>query len=307
MFDELKNIMVHNMTEIRNVAEKDAVDMHKQHQQALLVLLREFDRVCKYLDIPYMLFSGTLLGAVRHGGFIPWDDDVDVLMMREDYERFLSQADAVLDREKFFLQKEFSEHWPLCFSKLRLNGTTCLEKYHPRDTKTHQGIYIDLFPCDHACRSLLGRKLQFYASKVVIAKALWKRGYETVSKKKKFIMHACRLLPVAPFLKLARGKAQKSGMVHTFFAAASKYEKNVYSQELFEERVEASFEGERYPIPARYDEILQILYGDYMQLPPPEARAIKQHAILIDPDNSYENYLEYQKGLKFDVLTRSIR
>lgn len=98
---------------------------HQQHQSALLTLLTEFDRVCKVLEIPYVLFAGTLLGAVRHQGFIPWDDDLDVMMLRADYDRFLAEAPAVLDADRFYLQGEFSEHWPLFFSKLRLNGTTC--------------------------------------------------------------------------------------------------------------------------------------------------------------------------------------
>ena len=67
--------------------------LHQQHQKALLSLLEEFDRVCKELHIPYVLFAGTMLGAVRHGGFIPWDDDLDIMMLRSDYDRFLKEAD----------------------------------------------------------------------------------------------------------------------------------------------------------------------------------------------------------------------
>ena len=163
-----------------NKVEVD-VATHQSHQRMLWVILKEFDRVCKVLDIPYVLFAGTMLGAVRHKGFIPWDDDLDVMMLREDYDRFLQKADSVLDRKKFFLQKEFSEHWPMFFSKLRLNGTTCLEKYHPRDKKVHQGIYIDIFPCDAALGSEAGRRLQFLASKVVIAKSLDSANYRAFS------------------------------------------------------------------------------------------------------------------------------
>jgi lipopolysaccharide cholinephosphotransferase len=104
-----------------------------EHKQALIVILKEFDRVCKMIGVPYILFAGSMLGAVRHQGFIPWDDDIDVLMLRKDYERLLSEAHNFLNAEKFFLQKEFSEHWPLFFSKLRLNNTACIEKYHPKD------------------------------------------------------------------------------------------------------------------------------------------------------------------------------
>ena len=90
-----------------------------EHQKALQTLLVEFDRVCKQLEIPYILFAGTMLGAVRHQGFIPWDDDLDVMMLRQDYERFLREAEGVLDTRRFFLQKEYSPHWPMFFSKLR--------------------------------------------------------------------------------------------------------------------------------------------------------------------------------------------
>ena len=279
----------------------------QMHQEALLKLLREFDRVCRALDIPYMLFAGTMLGAVRHQGFIPWDDDLDVIMLRSDYERFLAEADTVLDRESFFLQKEFSDHWPMFFSKLRLNGTTCLEKYHPKDPEIHQGVYIDIFPCDNAAKTELGRRLQFLASKVVIAKALDRRGYETDSKKKKLFIAMCRLLPNRMFHKLAIRGNEDSAMVHSFFAAASGYEKNVYPRALFEEKEMARFADGMYPIAAQYDLLLTQLYGDWRTLPPEEDRVCKQHAILVDLEHSYEAYRHYRDGMRFDTYTRSIR
>ena len=79
-----------------------------QHQQALYSLLQEFDRVCRKLNIPYLLFAGTMLGALRHQGFIPWDDDLDVIMHRRDYARFLKDAPAVLNQERFFLRRRGS-------------------------------------------------------------------------------------------------------------------------------------------------------------------------------------------------------
>ena len=279
----------------------------QDHQQALLTILQEFDRVCKKLDIPYMLFAGTLLGAVRHEGFIPWDDDLDILMFREDYDRFLQEADGVLDQEKFFLQKEFSRHWPLFFSKLRLNGTTCLEKYHPKDPQIHQGVYIDIFPCDNALGTELGRKFQFLCSKVVIAKALDRRGYETDSKKKKIFMALCRVLPGKLFHKWAISGKKDSPVVHSFFAAASGYEKNIYPRQLLRGRTVARFETGEYPVVTDYDRLLTQLYGDWRTLPPEEDRVCKQHAILVDLQRPYTDYADYREGMKFDVYTRSIR
>lgn len=287
--------------------EMDGGTLLKEHQDALCVLLQEFDRVCKALSIPYILFAGSMLGAVRHQGFIPWDDDLDVMMLREDYDRFLREADRVLDREKFFLQKEFSEHWPMFFSKLRLNNTTCLEKYHPRDHQTHQGVYIDIFPCDNAAKSSLGRNLQFLASKVVIAKSLDKRGYDTNSIRKKLFIYTCRLLPMAPFLKLVKGGSVQSKLVHSFLGGASSFGKNVYPRRCFENRIDADFEGGTYPVSRDYDELLHIMYGDYMRIPTSEERICKRHAILIDLEHSYEMYENYRDGMRFDVYTRSIR
>lgn len=279
----------------------------KAHQNAMLRLLREFDRVCKKLNIQYFLFAGTLLGAVRHQGFIPWDDDLDVIMPRKDYERFLREAQAHLDEEQFFLQKEFSENWPVFFSKLRLNGTTCLEAYRPKLPQCHQGVYMDIFPLDQGKNSDLGRKAQFLVSKLVIAKSHDARGYETQSILKKTAMCVSRAIPMKPLVKFVRNENDDTGWLHSFFAAAKKMERNVYDAKLFATAKEATFEGEQYPIPKGYEEVLRTMYGDYMRLPSPEERICKQHAILVDLDHSYEEYAHYRDGMRFEIKTKSIR
>ena len=289
--------------ELRQAGEQATL---QEQQQALLCLLGEFDRLCSALNIPYFLFAGTLLGAVRHQGFIPWDDDADVLMLREDYERFLQEAPALLDRENFFLQGEFSEHWPMFFSKLRLNGTTCLEKHHPKDKQCHQGLYLDIFPCDNARKSKLGRYVQFAASKVVIAKGLDKRGYEAGFKKKVF-MFLCRFLPKGLFFRITKGPKKRGSFVHSFLGAASKFSKNIYPAECFAQGIKLPFEGEIFSAPKDYDRLLTIVYGDYMTLPSEEERKCKSHSILVDLTRSYEHYEHYRDGMKFDILTRSIR
>lgn len=279
----------------------------REHQLAMLEILNELDRICTENDISYGLFAGTLLGAVRHKGFIPWDDDVDVIMLRKDYKKFLEVADQYLDRKKFFLQAEFSEHWPVFFSKLRMNGTTCLERYHPNDEKRHQGIYIDIFPCDDAPNSELLRKCQFICSKVVIAKSLYARGYDTDSLIKVIIMNFCRLLPMKPCLNFCTRERLNSKYVHTFFASAKDYKKNVLPRKWITENVSVEFEGKNYPGTAYADSLLTLLYGDYMKPLPESQRKNKVHAILVDLDHSYEKYVHYRDGMKFDVLTRSIR
>ncbi len=280
----------------------------QQHQQVLLELLQQVDTICRKYNIPYMLFAGTALGAVRHEGFIPWDDDLDILMLRPHYERFLEVAAGELDG-RYFLQKEFSEHWPMFFSKLRKNGTACIERYIPKDPLVHQGVYMDIFPCDNLCDNGLIRKLQFFASKVVIAKSLDKRGYLTDSRAKKLFMATCRLVPMkwARSLALCRGKAD-TRMVHCFFAAASRYDKSVFPRAWVAEQTNLSFELGSYPVPKHYKEILTVLYGDdYMVPTPPEQRGQKIHAEIVDLENSYEKYAGIQKTMEFQEYTRSIR
>ena len=279
----------------------------QRHQQVLLELLSEFDRICRAHDIGYVLFAGSALGAVRHQGFIPWDDDLDVAMLRADYQRFLEIAAHELG-EQFYLQREFSRHWPMFFSKLRKNGTACMERFVPRDEKLHQGIYMDIFPVDNLSDCNLVGKIQFASSKVVIAKGLSRRGYLTNSLGKKAFMTLCRLLPMGPLHRLSRlEQKNNTRQVHSFFGAASRFEKNVFPREWFLERTEVCFEGGRYPISAHWDAMLERIYGDYMTLPPEEDRRCKVHGVIVDPDRSYEEYLQQQKDMKVTQFARSIR
>lgn len=280
----------------------------REHQEALLRLLRELDRVCRELNIPYMLFAGSLLGAVREKGFIPWDDDLDVIMLREDYDRLMALGDTCLDGETFFLQKEFSEHWPMPFSKLRLQNTACIERYIPKDPLTHQGVYIDIFPMDNLADSKPIRCLQFLASKAVIAKALDRRGYLTDSKLKRVFMVLCRGLPRKPLAEFVyRRKARNTNMLHSFFAASSRYEKSVFPREWFAGQRELPFEDGHFQVPVGYEEILTTLYGDYMTPTPVGERGVKVHAEIVDLENSYEMYEGIQCHMEFKEFTRSIR
>ena len=278
------------------------------HQQVLMELWHTFDGICKKHDIPYFLFAGSALGAVRHQGIIPWDDDLDVVLMRDDYERFLRVADGELDQQQYFLQREFSEHFPMFFSKLRKNGTACMERYIPRDPQMHQGIYLDIFPCDNLSDAPMIRKLQFFVSKMVIAKSLDQRGYLTDSIVKKIFILMCRVLPKQAMARFVQRRTDPdSAFVHTFFGGARSYEKNVFPREWFQERVWLPFGDSTAPVSKYYHEMLTKLYGDYMTPLPEEQRDCKVHADIVDTQNSYECYLEMQKNQNVQVFTRSIR
>lgn len=120
----------------------------KSLQQCALEIVSEIHRVCKILGIGYFVCGGTLLGYVRHGGFIPWDDDIDIGMLRADYETFMSKAPQILNSDRFFLQtRESDPNIPYLFSKIRMNGTTYITDYN-QFREFHKGICVDIFPFD---------------------------------------------------------------------------------------------------------------------------------------------------------------
>lgn len=284
------------------------INQLRKHQEVLVEMLQVIDVICKKHEIQYMLFAGTALGAVRHKGFIPWDDDLDIVMLRSDYEKFLDIAEKELDSNMYYMQKEFSEHYPNFFSKLRKNNTACIERYVPKDSKVHQGIYIDIFPCDNLSDNPMKRRLQFLASKIVIASSLEERGYLTNSFLKKIVMKLCKYVPRKRIHNYVKNeKEMNSKNVHTFFGAASKYKKNVFPREWFKEILEMPFEEKKYPVSVAYDQMLSKIYGDYMTPTPESQRGIKVHAVILDFENSYENYVEIQKRMNIDEYTRSIR
>ena len=100
----------------------------KKLQSNQLDILKDFIEICKKYNLTYFMVFGSALGATRHNGFIPWDDDVDVIMSRSEYERFFSEAASDFDEACYFVQREHSAHWPMPYAKLRRNNTTCIEK-----------------------------------------------------------------------------------------------------------------------------------------------------------------------------------
>lgn len=120
----------------------------KDLQEVLTGMLCDLDAFCKQHGITYYLGGGTLLGAIRHGGFIPWDDDADVMMDRENYEKFLVTAATDLPSHLFLQCPEHDPLWHYPYTKLRLNGTTCVTEFTSRFPALHQGVFLDIFVQD---------------------------------------------------------------------------------------------------------------------------------------------------------------
>lgn len=264
-----------------------------EHQLVLYEMLLEVDRICRGHGIDYQLYAGTALGALRHGGFIPWDDDLDLIFSRREYQCFCQAAKVELDG-RYFLQEEYSDHWPVWHGKLRVNGTTCLESYIPRDIRTHQGVWADLFVYENLSDCLPMRWLQFCASKIVIAKGLYHRGYPTGNWMKRVMMQLCRLLPLMPFLTLCRLEGREdTRRVHGFLAGGSRYKSCAFPRKWLEETSRVPFEGGEFPVSRYSHDLLTKLYGDYARIPEPGER--KAHSVLVDLERSWECYRDRQR------------
>lgn len=254
-----------------------AIELDPAHlrklQLELLDILLEFDRICKLAGIRYVLSSGTLLGAVRYKGFIPWDDDMDVDMLRPDYEKFCRVVDQFIDHERFFFQSTDTDggyRW--VFGKLRRKGTEYIRVWQARlGQKT--GLCIDVFPLDDACDNEYGQWLRFrWAS--WCRKILWSPvgARQCSSVVARYFFWFLSKIPrdwvLAWYRKIvwcARKPMESARLVS--YNADDVLGKQ-YQRAWFEKIVNLEFEGHQFPAPQGYDEVLKLLYGDYMCLPP---------------------------------------
>lgn len=235
-----------------------------------LEMLDEIDRICRENNIKYFLSGGTLLGAIRHGGYIPWDDDIDLWMTRKNYKRFKRAAKKQLS-DSYFLMDYFTDiHYPLSILKVNKRGTRFVEGVFA-DLPIEKCIYVDIFPLDNIC-------LPFYKLQTAILIKMQAirdfklRGVGGESRVKRMVYSAVPLW-------LCRAITELTMRFFNIFPAKLKNQLchrgrywPKFTRADVEELIPAEFEGKQYPIPKNYDDILRRCYGDYMELPPEDKR-----------------------------------
>lgn len=270
------------------------MDRNVQYQmwQAEQEILDAIDKVCTENHLRYSLAYGTLLGAIRHRGFIPWDDDVDVMMPREDYEKLREIWKDKAPSGFLFQDEVMFDDYVNNFAKIRKDHTTFLQFELERSRTYHKGLYVDIFPGDRLAPKGIRRRLQYAACAVNL---LCVRGYSSGTGG--LTGAAERLLLLAPkklrrrwMLRTRRyiSKWNTDRTASYMFPCTIRSCKKYYPCDLFENMVRAEFQGKQYSIPRDYDAVLSLAYGDYMQLPPEEERVWKHHPILIDFEHNYE-------------------
>lgn len=265
-------------------------------------MLKDIAAVCEENNIRYNLSSGTLLGAVRHKGFIPWDDDVDIEMPVDDYYRFLGIAQKCLGDSYFVQTSETDPNYNFAYARIRKNNTTMLNPYHKK-YRIHHGVWVDIFPQVpvNPGRSLKLKKTLLKISNFILIKdkvdSHKEEFQKTLGPFGMAAVNAFSALPVRTRQTVHRKLLQsifgsdpdRCSSVGIVWGNIT----TVLPKEIFEgESQTLLFEGKYFRGPHDYKKYLEIMYGDYMTLPPEEKRKGHGDDMIIDLENSFEKYID---------------
>ncbi len=269
----------------------------KTVQNILLSCLLEVDRICKKNNIKYFLGGGTLLGAVRHKGFIPWDDDADIMMLREDYDKFLEIAPREMSKGLTLQTFKTDKNCHYEFAKIRLDNTIFATVFSREHKNMNNGLSFDIFCHDKTANSKLGRKIHLQATLFFRAMVFNKWNKRKVDNGSKAVSAICNVMKNILPIRFSQWMLNRT---FSFFKNKKnpKYlydgmGRNIYNGDFpayyLDEVKYIDFEGHKLPIPKEYDKYLRFLYGDYTQLAPISTR-LQCHEILLFDLGEYNNF-----------------
>lgn len=256
-----------------------------QHlQSVILSIAKDIDKMCRDNGIKYYLFGGTALGAKRHKGFIPWDDDLDIVFDPDNYNKFIALCKSNLDTDKYSLQ-EGGVDWPEHFSKIRLKGTHIKEYGDYYTNKDMDGIFVDIFRVDNAPDAKMARALQYFWGKLLLTYAMKEKGYKAESIVKKAINVLASTMRFKPLHAFAHRQYYKYNDRSTNWTSdvmgRTRWNNAFIPRSVYGEPTEVEFEDTKLLAHQDLDKYLTISYGDYMKLPPEDKR-VGLHIIHID-------------------------
>ena len=252
-------------------------DTLRKLQLVELEILEQIDTICTQNGISYFLDSGTALGAVRHGGFIPWDDDVDIGMLREDYEHFIQIAETELDPKYCIQTRETEPNFGKYSAKVRKRGTIFPEK--GSENFTERGIFVDIYPFDYIDNDIRIANRQINKARRILLLLRFIQTNERRSSVLKRILHKLTTIVVPEkalenyYIRYCTQYSKTPTANLTCFSYRMARDHNYifsYDEMLPSHRIK--FEGKDFMIMKNSDYYLRTMYHDYLTLPPEEKR-----------------------------------
>ena len=247
-----------------------------ERKQIMLVMMDWIDSFCRANTIKYFLYGGSLIGAIRHKGYIPWDDDIDICMMRADYDRFLFLFNDPDGRYRLITPDNNSAYY-LPTAKVYDDTTVLSERI---SNGIPIGVYIDVFPLDYCSDDF--QKACSYGKRIGIYRKIVDIKNISIDPKRSMIKNAALILfkvLVAPFSRrfaikricfLSERRKNKPSKYVGQFTKMTYASREIYESKWFDVALNGTFEGRDYIIPKEYDNVLRTEYGEYMVLPPKE-------------------------------------
>ena len=253
-------------------------------QLVILDIIKDIDIVCKNNGIEYYLLGGSAIGAIRHKGFIPWDDDLDIIMTHSNYNSFLKVCKEQLNSNKYYVQEGLVD-WPLDYSKIKLRDTILKEPEGYIPATGEQGIFVDVFKLDNVSSNRFFAYWQYVCAKVLLCYQLSLRTYKSADLKKKILMYLAFPLRCGYVRDFFRRQVERLNCRESeywgFFYGRTKYKTSILNKRIYGTPIRVPFEDTELPVPEHYHEYLTKMFGDYMQLPP-ENQRVGLHLLSVD-------------------------